>query len=94
MSTLAIATSALTKSYGGVRVVDGVELKVPEGTVYGFLGPNGAGKSTTMKMVLGLARPTAGEVEVLGERGWIGGAGSRSSRTWARLSRTPAATST
>lgn len=68
MSTLAIATSALTKSYGGVRVVDGVELKVPEGTVYGFLGPNGAGKSTTMKMVLGLARPTAGEVEVLGER--------------------------
>ncbi|MCC6099811.1 MAG: ATP-binding cassette domain-containing protein [Coriobacteriaceae bacterium] len=68
MATLAIATSELTKSYGGARAVDGIELEVPEGAVYGFLGPNGAGKSTTMKMVLGLVRPTAGEVEVLGER--------------------------
>lgn len=68
MVNLAIATHALTKSYGGARVVDGIELRVPEGAVYGFLGPNGAGKSTTMKMVLGLVRPTAGEVDVLGER--------------------------
>ena len=68
MAELAIATYALTKSYSGVRVVDGVALEVPEKAVYGFLGPNGAGKSTTMKMVLGLVRPTAGEVEVLGER--------------------------
>lgn len=68
MAELAIATSALTKAYGGVRVVDGVALEVPEGAVYGFLGPNGAGKSTTMKMILGLVRPTSGGVEVLGER--------------------------
>lgn len=68
MAALAIATSALAKAYGGVRVVDDVGLRVPEGAVYGFLGPNGAGKSTTMKMILGLVRPTAGEVEVLGER--------------------------
>ena len=68
MAALAIATSALTKSYGGVRVVDDMGLRVPEGAVYGFLGPNGAGKSTTMKMLLGLVRPTSGEVDVLGER--------------------------
>ena len=67
MSGLAIATSGLTKSYGDVRVVDGIDLRVPEGAVYGFLGPNGAGKSTTMKMILGLVRPTGGEVRVLGE---------------------------
>lgn len=68
MTRLAIATHALTKSYGATRVVDDVELRVPEGSVYGFLGPNGAGKSTTMKMILGLVRPTGGEVDVLGER--------------------------
>ena len=68
MTDLAIATHALTKSYSGTRVVDGIELRVPEGAVYGFLGPNGAGKSTTMKMILGLVRPTAGDVDVLGER--------------------------
>ncbi|WP_298580430.1 ABC transporter ATP-binding protein [uncultured Olegusella sp.] len=68
MSELAIATHALSKSYSGTRVVDGIELRVPKGAVYGFLGPNGAGKSTTMKMILGLVRPSSGEVDVLGER--------------------------
>lgn len=68
MNGLAIATSGLTKSYGDVRVVDRIDLRVPDGAVYGFLGPNGAGKSTTMKMVLGLVRPTAGEVQMLGKR--------------------------
>ena len=68
MSDLAIATHALSKSYSGTRVVDGIELRVPKGAVYGFLGPNGAGKSTTMKMILGLVRPSSGEVDVLGER--------------------------
>lgn len=68
MTELTIATHALTKSYGGTRVVDSIELRVPEGAVYGFLGPNGAGKSTTMKMILGLVRPSSGEVDVLGER--------------------------
>lgn len=68
MTELTIATHALTKSYSGTRVVDSIELRVPEGAVYGFLGPNGAGKSTTMKMILGLVRPSSGEVDVLGER--------------------------
>ena len=68
MSELAIATHALSKSYSGTRVVDGIELRVPKGAVYGFLGPNGAGKSTTMKMILGLVRPSSGDVDVLGER--------------------------
>lgn len=68
MTELAIATHALTKSYAGVRVVDSIELEVPKGAVYGFLGPNGAGKSTTMKMILGLVRPTAGEVDLMGRR--------------------------
>lgn len=68
MADLALATHKLTKTYGTTRVVDGVELKVPEGAVYGFLGPNGAGKSTTMKMILGLVRPSAGEVDILSER--------------------------
>ncbi len=68
MTELTIATHALTKSYSGTRVVDSIELRVPEGAVYGFLGPNGAGKSTTMKMILGLVHPSSGEVDVLGER--------------------------
>ncbi|ERI05263.1 ABC transporter ATP-binding protein [Atopobium sp. oral taxon 810] len=67
MTELTIATHALTKSYSGTRVVDSIELRVPEGAVYGFLGPNGAGKSTTMKMILGLVHPSSGEVDVLGE---------------------------
>lgn len=61
-----IVTHQLTKSYADRTVVDGVDLRVPQGCVYGFLGPNGAGKSTTMKMLLSLVRPTTGEVEVMG----------------------------
>lgn len=68
MTGMAVATTALSKSYGKARVVDNVGLRLPEGSVYGFLGPNGAGKSTTMKMILGLVRPSSGEVDVLGER--------------------------
>ncbi|TEB05689.1 putative ABC transporter ATP-binding protein YxlF [Pelotomaculum schinkii] len=63
-----IATTGLCKQYGKVLRVKDLDLKVPEGTVYGFLGPNGAGKSTTMKMILGLARPTAGTVTVFGKQ--------------------------
>ncbi|MVA74526.1 ATP-binding cassette domain-containing protein [Auraticoccus sp. F435] len=62
-----VTTTGLTKSYGRQVVVQGLDLRVPEGCVYGFLGPNGSGKSTTMKMLLSLVRPTAGEVLVLGE---------------------------
>lgn len=61
-----ITTAGLCKQYGKVLRVKDLDLKVQEGVVYGFLGPNGAGKSTTMKMILGLARPTAGTIAVFG----------------------------
>jgi ABC-2 type transport system ATP-binding protein len=62
----AIELSDVTKRFGEVTAVDGLDLAVPEGEVFGFLGPNGAGKSTTINMVLDFVRPTAGEVRVLG----------------------------
>lgn len=61
-----VETHNLTKEYGKVRCVDSVNMQVPSGTVYGFLGPNGAGKSTTLKMILGLAKPTAGDITLFG----------------------------
>lgn len=67
-SQWAIRTSGLTKQYRGVPVVENVDLAVAPRQVFGFLGPNGAGKSTTMKMLLGLAHPTTGSVEMLGEQ--------------------------
>lgn len=62
-----IETTDLCKQYGSALRVAHLHLTVPEGSVYGFLGPNGAGKSTTLKMILGLVRPTAGSIEVLGK---------------------------
>ena len=65
--TFVIETRGLTKRYGDAIVaVDGLDLRVERGEVYGFLGPNGAGKTTTLRMLLGLVRPTAGSVSVLG----------------------------
>jgi ABC-2 type transport system ATP-binding protein len=64
----AIAVRGLTKVFGRQRAVDGLELSVPRGAVYGFLGPNGSGKTTTIRMLLGLIAPTSGEIELLGER--------------------------
>lgn len=61
-----ITTDSLTKKYGKKDVVKNLDLRVPGGSIYGFLGPNGAGKSTTMKMILGLTKPTKGEITVLG----------------------------
>lgn len=61
-----IETKNLTKQYGGVRCVDSLHMQVPQGAIYGFLGPNGAGKSTTLKMILGLARPTDGSITLFG----------------------------
>ena len=62
-----IETRDLTKRYGdAVVAVDGLELRVQRGEVYGFLGPNGAGKTTTLRMLLGLVRPTSGHASVLG----------------------------
>jgi ABC-2 type transport system ATP-binding protein len=63
----AVTTSGLTKRFrGGQLAVDGIDLAVPEGSVYGFLGPNGSGKTTTIRMLLGLAFPTSGSAELLG----------------------------
>ena len=63
---LAIETYALSKSYGKLRAVDSVHLRVKPGEIYGFLGLNGAGKTTTIRLLLGMIRPEAGSVRVLG----------------------------
>ncbi|HEV7978500.1 ABC transporter ATP-binding protein [Amycolatopsis sp.] len=65
---LAARTRGLRKVYRQAVAVDQVDLDVPEGAVLGMLGPNGSGKTTTIRMLLGLVRPTAGEVELLGHR--------------------------
>jgi ABC-2 type transport system ATP-binding protein len=57
----------LTKRYGSVAAVDGLDLSIEQGSLFGFLGPNGAGKTTTLRMALGLVYPTSGQVEVLGQ---------------------------
>ncbi|MHB9287744.1 ABC transporter ATP-binding protein [Halobacteriales archaeon Cl-PHB] len=62
----AIETADLVKQYGDVRALDGVDLTVEEGEIFGFLGPNGAGKSTTIDILLDFVRPTAGSASVLG----------------------------
>lgn len=62
-----ISTKDLCKQYGSALRVNSLDLRVPEGAVYGFLGPNGAGKSTTLKMLLGLTRPTRGEISIFGK---------------------------
>jgi ABC transporter related protein len=62
-----VQTVSLTKRYKKQTVVDGLNLRVPRGSVYGFLGPNGSGKSTTMKMILSLVRPSAGQILIDGE---------------------------
>jgi len=64
---LAIATAGLTKRFSGVAAVDGIDLAVPVGSVFGFLGPNGSGKTTTIRMLMGLISPTAGEWQLLGQ---------------------------
>jgi ABC-2 type transport system ATP-binding protein len=63
----AVRTAGLTKVFRHQVAVDSIDLVVPAGGVYGFLGPNGSGKTTTIRMLLGLVRPTAGSVELLGE---------------------------
>jgi lantibiotic transport system ATP-binding protein len=62
----AVSTQALVRLYGSRAVVDGIDLYVPSGAIYGFLGPNGAGKTTTIRMILGLIPPTSGSISVLG----------------------------
>lgn len=66
-SEIILRTHELTKNFGRRRAVDGLNLSVPRGEVYGFLGPNGAGKSTTIRMMLSLVAPTSGSVELFGK---------------------------
>jgi ABC-2 type transport system ATP-binding protein len=76
VASLEIATEGLTKRFrGGQIAVNSVDLAVPAGAVFGFLGPNGSGKTTTIRMLLGLVFPTAGEISMLG--GVMPGAASR-----------------
>lgn len=65
---VAIRARGLSRYFGALRAVDGIDLDVPRRQVYGFLGPNGSGKSTTIRMLCGLLTPSAGEIEVLGLR--------------------------
>ena len=69
-STTAIDVHGLSKSFGSVRALDGLDLTVNEGEVHGFLGPNGAGKSTTIRILLGLVRADSGTVRLLGGDPW------------------------
>lgn len=69
MSELLLQTRALTKQYGRHRAVDQVSMHIKKGAIYGFIGRNGAGKTTTLRMISGLASPTAGEIELFGCRG-------------------------
>jgi ABC-2 type transport system ATP-binding protein len=63
----AISVRGLTKSFGSFTAVDGIDLDVPRGQIFGFLGPNGSGKTTTIRMLTGTLRPRSGEARVLGE---------------------------
>jgi ABC-type multidrug transport system ATPase subunit len=67
MSTPVVVTRGLTKVYGRLRALDGLELSIPAGSIFGLLGPNGAGKTTTFSLLTGLSLPTAGEATVLGQ---------------------------
>src|SRR6478736_7218093 len=66
MTGAAIVTEKLTRRFGNLTAVDGVDLKVAAGQFFGFLGPNGAGKSTTIKMLTGLLAPSSGRIQILG----------------------------
>lgn len=63
-----VRTKQLTRTYQGKEVVSNVSLSIKKGEIYGMLGPNGAGKTTVMKMITNLVKPTAGEIEIFGER--------------------------
>src|SRR2546423_4470501 len=66
VQSLALLTRGLSKSYGPVQALRGVDLEVRRGEIFGFLGPNGSGKTTTIRCLLDLIRPSGGSVRVLG----------------------------
>jgi ABC-2 type transport system ATP-binding protein len=70
VTTPAIRTEGLTKTFGRTRALVGLDLEVGRGEVFGYLGPNGAGKTTTLRLLLGMLRPTSGRAEVLGRDCW------------------------
>ncbi|MFR9749644.1 ATP-binding cassette domain-containing protein [Nocardia sp. 004] len=70
MSEFAISITGLTKSFGPVKALDGLELLVRTGEIHGFLGPNGSGKTTTIRILLGLLRADSGTVRMLGDNPW------------------------
>lgn len=70
MSDIILKTKDLMKKYQNKVVVDGLNLEIRKGEIFGLLGPNGAGKSTTMNMICSIVRPTAGTVELLGKNPW------------------------
>ena len=78
--SFAIETKQLSKYFGNVIAVDSVNLCVKPGEIYGFLGLNGAGKTTTIRALLGMIRPSAGEVKVLGLQVGLDGRGP-----WSRV---------
>ena len=61
-----IELTGLTKRYGSFTAVNGIDLTVPAGELFGFLGPNGAGKTTTLRMIAGILKPTGGTIEIAG----------------------------
>ena len=67
MAAAAIRIAGLVKTFGNHQAVDGLDLEVPQGSIFGFLGRNGAGKTTTIKILMNMLKPTAGTVEVLGQ---------------------------
>src|SRR5207302_9306864 len=66
LTEMAIQTQKLTRTFGNLTAVDGIDLQVTAGQFFGFLGPNGAGKSTTIKILTGLLAPTSGSMQLLG----------------------------
>ena len=72
MSASVVAFRGVSKAYGDFRAVEDLSFAVAPGTIYGFLGPNGAGKTTSLRMMLGIIRPSAGEIEVLGSDSAMG----------------------
>jgi ABC-2 type transport system ATP-binding protein len=76
-ATPAISVSHLTKRYGSVTAVAGIDLVVPRGVTYGFLGPNGAGKTTTIRILMGFVRATAGQAQIWGHDCWRDGVRAR-----------------